>query len=307
MYIEYRSIVDMNNIIVKNLQKLPHDIDLVVGIPRSGMLPANLIALYLNKPFTDIDSFLKKRIYSSGERGAFIDFKGSGKILVVDDSIGSGHALHEAKNKLANISEEFSLKYVVIFATLKGTKLVDYYFEVIDSPRIFQWNIFHHKTYIPHSCFDIDGVLCQNPPFDDDGPVYSEYLANAEPLYIPSLKIDTLVTCRLEKYRSITETWLRKNNVKYSKMIMLDFKTKEERQAWGKHGEYKPHIYRKSDNILFVESSLNEAITISKISNKPVFCTENFEMIIYNSGVKKSLYGIKLMAKKMLQMINLKI
>lgn len=57
MYIEYRSIVDMNNIIVKNLQKLPHDIDLVVGIPRSGMLPANLIALYLNKPFTDIDSF----------------------------------------------------------------------------------------------------------------------------------------------------------------------------------------------------------------------------------------------------------
>lgn len=54
-------------------------------------------------------------------------------------------------------------------------------------------------------------------------------------------------------------------------MIMLDFKTKEERQAWGKHGEYKGHIYRKSDNILFVESSLNEAITISKISNKPVF------------------------------------
>ena len=35
---------------------------------------------------------------------------------------------------------------------------------------------------------------------------------------------------------------------------MLDFKTKEERQAWGKHGEYKGHIYRKSDNILFVES-----------------------------------------------------
>ena len=42
MYIEYRSIADMNNIIVKNLQKLPHDIDLVVGIPRSGLLPANL-------------------------------------------------------------------------------------------------------------------------------------------------------------------------------------------------------------------------------------------------------------------------
>ena len=35
------------------------NVDLVVGIPRSGMLPANLIAMYLNKPFTDINSFLE--------------------------------------------------------------------------------------------------------------------------------------------------------------------------------------------------------------------------------------------------------
>ena len=67
-YFEYRSISDMNNIILRNLHIFPHDIDLVVGIPRSGMMPANLIALYLNKPYTDIDSFISGRILGAGRR-----------------------------------------------------------------------------------------------------------------------------------------------------------------------------------------------------------------------------------------------
>lgn len=48
----YRSISDLNQIILKRLYIIPRDIDLVVGIPRSGMFPANLLALYLNRPVT---------------------------------------------------------------------------------------------------------------------------------------------------------------------------------------------------------------------------------------------------------------
>ena len=36
----YRSISDMNDAIVRNLHRLPRDIDLVVGVPRSGILAA---------------------------------------------------------------------------------------------------------------------------------------------------------------------------------------------------------------------------------------------------------------------------
>ena len=43
----YRSISDLNNIILQRLSILPRDFDLIVGVPRSGMLPANLLALYL--------------------------------------------------------------------------------------------------------------------------------------------------------------------------------------------------------------------------------------------------------------------
>lgn len=287
MYIEYRSIADMNQLIIRKMSVLPHDIDLVVGIPRSGMLPANLIALYLNKPFTDIDSFIEGRIYSSGNRGSFIDKANSQKVLIVDDSICSGDALNKAKNKLGSVESEYTLLYAVVFATSKGAKMVDYYFEIIDYPRVFQWNLFHHKGFIPYSCFDIDGVLCVDPPIDDDGPVYSEYIANAPALYIPSLEIDTLVSCRLEKYRGITEEWLKKNNVKYKHLVMLPFNTKAERVAWGRHGEYKGEVYNKTDTIFFVESSLSQAQIISKVSGKPVFCTETMEMVIDNPVVSK--------------------
>lgn len=51
----YRNIDDLNHCILQHLSILPRDFDLIVGVPRSGMFPANLLALYLNLPVTDID------------------------------------------------------------------------------------------------------------------------------------------------------------------------------------------------------------------------------------------------------------
>lgn len=292
-YLEYRSIADLNRLVISNLSIFPHNIDLVVGIPRSGMLPANLLSLYLNKPFTDIDSFIERKIYSSGQRGSFIDSTITKNILVVDDSLLSGEAMSKVKERLVPMSDEFNIEYAAIFISSKHKEKVNYYCEIIDYPRIFQWNIFHHPFFIPKSCFDIDGVLCPNPPIDDDGPLYCEYIANAKPLYIPSVEIDTLITCRLEKYRKITENWLGKNKVRYKHLVMLDFKTKEERARWGKHGEYKGQYYKGSNNLLFVESSLSEAVQIARISGKPVFCTETFEMINTYPTLRKTVYMLK--------------
>lgn len=271
----------MNEAILRNLHKLPHDIALVVGIPRSGMLPANLIALYLNKPFTDIDSFVAGHIYGTGERGSFIEKESSKKILIVDDSICSGNALNIAQAKLAHIidNEEYKLTYGVVYATSRTLDRIDFYCEVIDEMRIFQWNLFHHDSFIPHSFCDIDGVLCPNPPIDDDGELYKNYISTAPVLYKPSLPVDTLISCRLEKYRNITEQWLADKGIEYKRLIMLDLPTKEDRMKWGKHGIYKGEAYRDSDCCLFIESSLHEAIEIANVSHKPVFCTETFTMI----------------------------
>ncbi|NAS32697.1 phosphoribosyl transferase [Flavobacteriaceae bacterium R38] len=276
----YRSISDLNDIILKKLYLIPRDIDLIVGVPRSGMMPANLLALYLNLPYTDIHSFIKGYIYKSGARRQFFDSSDYKKILVVDDSIASGSALRECKENLKHLTSKFDFKYFVVYATPENADAVDYALEKVTTPRYFQWNIFNHTT-LEKACFDIDGVLCVDPTAEenDDGEKYTSFLLNAAPLYIPGSKIGTLVTSRLEKYRKETETWLHANGVKYDKLIMLDLPNAKARQKANCHGSHKANEYKSKKYNLFVESELGQAIEINRLTKKPVFCTANFKMI----------------------------
>ena len=173
----YRNISDLNQIILKRLSIIPRDFDLIVGIPRSGMLPANLLALYLNKPYTDIHSFLNGHIYKAGARSQFFDIKDFKKILVVDDSIASGSAMEKCKESLKDLSANFSISYCAIYVIPGKEKLVDYYFEIVPLPRYFQWNILNHTT-LEKACFDIDGVLCVDPTEEqnDDGKKYMDFV-----------------------------------------------------------------------------------------------------------------------------------
>ncbi len=285
--IHYKSISDLNSTIIRNLHKFPHDANLIVGIPRSGMLPANLLALYLNKPYTDIDSFLDGRIYGCGERGSTIETANNKKILVTDDSICSGKAIAKIKDRIAKakFDNKFKIVYSAIFATTESKDKIDIYCEIVETPRFFQWNLFHHPPLLSKSFCDIDGVLCPNPPIDDDGEQYIKYIKSAPKLYTPTVEIDTLISCRLEKYRTITEEWLKQNGIKYKNLILLNLPTKEVRLKWHKHGEYKGQLYKNSNAILFIESSLWEAQKIQRISRKPVFCIETFEML-NNSAIR---------------------
>lgn len=280
--INYKSINDLNTDILNNLHKIPHDVDLIVGIPRSGMLPANLLALYLQKPFTDLDSFINGHIYSCGERGSNLELINIKKILIIDDSYALGNAIRAARHKIINspsfLENDYELYFGVIYIVPEAKPELDFFIEKVPRPRVFEWNIFQHKI-LEEACCDIDGVLCLDPPIDDDGEIYLNYISNAIPYIIPKVKINTLVTCRLEKYRDVTESWLRKNGIKYEKLIMLPFKTKEERIKWGKHAEYKAEIYSKSNCILFIESSLEQAEIINRLSNKLVFCTKTFDFV----------------------------
>jgi len=287
----YRNIADLNKIILKRLSVIPRDFDLIVGIPRSGMLPANLLALYLNKPYTDIHSLLNGHIYKAGARSQFFNLKDFKKILVVDDSVASGSALKECKESLKELEQQFDIKYCAIYVVPGKEKVVDYYFEVVPLPRYFQWNILNHTT-LEKACFDIDGVLCADPAPEqnDDGPIYTDFILNAPPLFIPGAKIGALVTSRLEKYRKETEIWLRNNHVKYNELVMLDLPNMEARQKANSHASHKANTYSSKPYVLFVESDLGQAREINRLSKKPVLCTENFEMIFDSESL---LYNLK--------------
>ena len=287
----YRTISDLNQTILKHLYILPRDFDLIVGIPRSGMFPANLLALYLNKPVTDLGSFINGHIYKTGERGQFIDVKYYKKILIVDDSISSGSAINKCNEQDKHLEKSFDIKYCAIYVIPGKENMVDYLFDIVPLPRYFQWNILNH-TILEKSCFDIDGVLCVDPTPEenDDGVKYTDFLLHARPLFIPGAPIGTLVTSRLEKYRKETEIWLKKNDIKYNKLVMLNLPDKEARIKANCHASHKAEEYKKGCYALFIESSLNQALEINKMTKKPVLCTENFEMIF---GAKSIVYNIK--------------
>lgn len=275
----YRSISDMNDAIVSNLHRLPRDIDLVVGVPRSGVLAATLVSLAANIPMTDLDSFLEGRIYTSGitKRRAALDRKASEmrKVLVVDDSIAGGNAMRDAQARIEAAGIEGDFSYAAVFGLEPEHPETDLVFEVVLHPRMFQWNFMHHR-FLAQCCVDIDGVLCLDPTEaeNDDGPAYEKFLAEARPLHAPTHRIGWLVTSRLEKYRALTEAWLARNGIQYDQLIMLDLPSKEERQRLGAHGSFKADFYRKSNAILFIESEHAQALRITELSGKPVLCVE---------------------------------
>ena len=300
----YRSIAQLNNIIIKNLDKIPYDIDLVVGIPRSGIIPADLIALYRNIPYVSLNELEKGIIFSGGERLKSFDVNNIKNVLIVDDSLYSGNALAKCKKRIENVPYNFNYIFAAIFVVPENIHLIDIYFEILAPPRVFQWNIMHHP-YLSQSCVDIDGVLCIDPTEkeNDDGPLYEDFILNAKPFFIPTVKINTIVSCRLEKYRKQTEKWLSKYNITYDNLILLNLPNKEARIKWNKYGEYKADIYIKSNCELFIESSSNQAYKIAKISNKPVFCIENFEMLHFIEQ-DHSKQKIKEISKKIIRKLN---
>jgi orotate phosphoribosyltransferase len=79
----FKSVADLNRDVREWMTSLPRDIDLVIGVPRSGMLVANLLALDFNLPLADLDGFLKGHIMAAGARQLQAWFEG-GVIIAPD-------------------------------------------------------------------------------------------------------------------------------------------------------------------------------------------------------------------------------
>lgn len=276
--IHYNSFQNMSIAIRKSIQKLPPNIDLIVGIPRSGMIPAYMIALFLNKPCCSLTEFKNNISPENGQRKITQVNKKEKVILIVDDSVGSGRAIQKAKNDINNITLDgcYRFLYYAVFATSISKNYVDFYATVTKAPRIFQWNYMYHSI-LNTSCVDFDGVLCRDPTTEenDDGKNYRNFLLTAQPLYIPNTKIYAIVTARLEKYRFETETWLKNNNIKYEKLIMLNLASAQERNEKNCHAAFKAAIYKQEKKAtLFIESNNQQAYDIARISKKPCLCIE---------------------------------
>jgi uncharacterized HAD superfamily protein/adenine/guanine phosphoribosyltransferase-like PRPP-binding protein len=275
----FRSIQDLNEAVLHGLHRLPGDVDLIVGVPRSGMLAANIIALHLNLPLTDLKGYLEGRIMQSGHRGRARDGVKSRHALVVDDSVLTGATMRAARDRIENAGSPGRVTMAAVYVAPEARWAVDLAFEEIVGTRVFEWNLMHGGM-IGLSCVDIDGVLCVDPTEqqNDDGPRYRRFLEEARPLLVPSTPVGWLVTCRLEKYRDLTEQWLAGYGIRYRELAMMDLPNKAARLASGSHARFKAGAYASTDALLFIESSERQALEIARLSGRPVLCIETRQM-----------------------------
>jgi uncharacterized HAD superfamily protein/adenine/guanine phosphoribosyltransferase-like PRPP-binding protein len=290
----YRSIADLNDLIAARIRHIPSGIDLVVGIPRSGLLAANMVALTFNLPLADLDGYCEGRTLGAGWTRRRETFGRSDiarrTVLIVDDSIMSGKSMREAKERIAALHNGDEHIYCAIFGEHDQHPDADLILDAIPKPRLFQWNLMHHDL-LAACCLDIDGVLCADPLAEenDDSDAYRQFLLTTPPFLHPTRPVGHLVTSRLEKYRPETETWLKRAGIEYGKLWMLDLPNAKERRRQGAHGSFKASVYGKVSAALFIESETAQAQEIARLSEKPVLTIED-QFIIWP---EQKLWSIK--------------
>ncbi len=288
----YRSIAQLSDQVLTWSRHLHQDFDLIVGVPRSGLLVANLFALYRNLPFTDVEGLFEGRVLATGRRfladSAQAEPGKRLKVLVLDDSVWGGRTMQELKERIAAASLPHKVCYGAVYVRPGAEQHVDFYCEVLEVPRIFEWNVLQSRKLV-NFCLDIDGVLCSRPSKEarQDSSRYEEFLATAPPLFLPTKKVGWLVTSRSEKYRALTEEWLARHAVEYGELIMRENGAPRISDA---HGVVKAEAYRRTGAELFIESSLTQSLQIANLSLKPVFCVDTMQ-IVYPMSTPRDRFG----------------
>lgn len=273
----YIRLQDFCNTIRKNIHKLPHDVDAVIGVPRSGMIAASIVSEYLNIPLGDVNTL----VFSGGDRMKLFEAKPIKKVLVIDDTTFSGKSMRETKEKLKS-KDGYEFIYCVVYLEGdKGEKEIDFYLEDMrhedkgwDNICLYEWNLFNHYPHVMAKLmWDLDGVFCVNPTQDSNEEEYIEFIKNATPLFTPKVKINKIVTYRCVKYYEQTKDWLNKNGIHFNFIAMVNAQNYIERnQVAPSSAQFKAEIYKNDDAQLFIESEENQAKEIAELSGKPCLC-----------------------------------
>lgn len=267
------------------LPKLPaREIGGIIGIPRSGMIVASILASFIHVPlyyFNENDLFVLQSGSTFGGRRMSAFNNQRKKMLVIDDWVWKGNEIRRAKKMLSKHSGSPTslMPTDFIFASIFVDECVedevDFYVELLDHKYPYcEWNFFTDAS-MPTKIFDLDGLLCPDAPANilDNESEYRDFISNAPPFvehFPKKIPCQAILTGRSEKYRDVTEDWLKSHGVLYRDLIMYP----ENKPLPKKYdfSDYKSKIYSASDATLLVESNCLQAQLIYNKTKKPTLC-----------------------------------
>lgn len=282
----FRSIAQLSDQLLRWSRELPRDIEVVAGIPRSGLLAANILALYLNVPLTDVDGLLRGTCYPSGARrrqrkpqpdagsglAPDVDFLASPRrVLVLDDSVLGGRAMAKARDRVASGNLPHEITYGAVYVSPRRRHVVDVACELLNPPRVFEWNLFHIGL-LEEFCVDLEGVLLPSPARAPGTADFGTALASATPLVSPSREIGWLVTSRAEADRHLILEWLERHDIRCRNLVAIG--------DGGPAGTAaRADLYRDVEARLYISDSLSGAVQLARMADRQVLCTRTMQLV----------------------------
>jgi len=266
------------------VQLLPPDVSIVVGVARSGVLPASLVAMLLHRPLYILDP-KRRQIYNPGAgwrlETSTNPLPKKGSLVVIDDTTMTGNSVRAAREALTPYRKSgYTVIHASIYCNPAAGSKPDLFVTELPWPHLLEWNLFN-SVLLPSIVTDMDGVLCQDcpPDKDDDGPAYMEWLKTVKPKYLVRRgRVPIIVTARLEKYRKETDEWLRRWGVSYGMLVMYDAPNKAQR-SFDRVVQIKAETYRQflhrpvnPPPHIFIESDDYQAQRIADLSGGLVVC-----------------------------------
>ena len=253
---------------------LPPSVDAIVGVSRSGLLPASIVATHLHLPIYSVSPSKGLLHLGTGLRieGNDPDRRPE-HVVVIDDTVSRGGAMRRVLPIVERAFAAATIATACVYVHPMGVRIPDYHVEVLPGAHYLEWN-WANAIHAEYCGFDFDGILCRDclPAENDDGPRYREFLRTATPLFLPRrASIPLIVTARHEHYREETREWLARHRITCDRLVMRRFAV-QPRDWIAAISEFKADAYREAGLQLFAESEPEQAARIHALTGMPVLC-----------------------------------
>lgn len=253
--------------------RLPVECGGVAGIPRSGMLPAAVIATHLHLPLYELTECGRLNRLGHGSRGRVLGFRPAadgrtGPLAVVDDTVYGGGAMTTARAHMERLGRP--AVFAAVYARPEAAGAVDVFARPLPSPHLLEWNFANNgpfsgraanPVYRSGMALDLDGIIVHDA--ESGGPLGAPYLVPR------SFPCRLIATGRPERYRVETEAHLRRIGVGWERLEMLPDGTPVGLEYIAQH---KARHYAASQCGFFVESDPVQAELIFRMVGRPTIC-----------------------------------
>jgi hypoxanthine phosphoribosyltransferase len=244
------------------------NVDLVVGVARSGLLPAGVLAYDLHRPLWSVSPSAGLLDVGHGVRldGQAREVR---RIAVIDDTTARGVAMREASAIVRERFPDAEIVRAVVYAHPHGMGEVDIVVREYPGLHYLEWN-WCNAGHGVKCGFDFDGIICHDL---EDGPDYVRRITEAPPLYLPRRHpIPLIVTARPESVRTETLDWLDRHGLTCERLVMRDWKWNGCEWDGARVARFKADHFGRSGLPMFAESDPFQAQTIAEITGKVVLC-----------------------------------